>query len=745
MRCSSLQTGMGLALLLAGACAAERRAAERPAAREPTAAERESHARMLTRLARLAEWAEREDPYLGQGPVPALEAELARVPAGTPRAAEVRFLLSQEYLRLGRTEEALALLAAAREVIAALPAAQQPEFASRLAYEQGVAALRLAENRNCVLRHGAESCLFPIREGGLHADREGSEQAIGFLREALAAAPEGSPAHLAARWLLNVAHMTLGTWPDALTPAERIEPEAVASKVPFPRFTEVAGPAGVASSNLSGGAAAEDFDGDGRLDLLVSDWDPRRSVRFFQNQGNGTFADASAAAGLTGIGGGHNLVQADLDDDGWMDAIVVRGTWLGAAGNHPKSLLRNLGGARFVDVTYLAGLAEPSYPTDSVVFADYDLDGDLDVYFGNEDDLRNEAPSQLFRNEGDGTFRDVAAAAGVENGRFCKGASFGDYDNDRYPDLYVSNLGLRNRLYHNQGDGTFKQVGKVATGPMDGANCWFWDYDNDGCLDLYVASYYQSLNYRLAPTVASVLGLPPGTEPAALYKGDGRGGFVDVAAEVGLGAVTLVMGGNFGDLDSDGYLDFYLGTGYPGFDGVVPNVMYLNERGQRFHDVSAAGGFGNLQKGHGVVFADLDQDGDQDVFEQVGGAYPGDAFRNALFANPGHGNHWLAVTLVGQSSVRSAVGARLVAEIREGEATRSVHRHVTTGGSFGCNPLTQHLGLGQATRVERLEVHWPRTGRTQELRDLPVDVHIEIVEDEPGYRTVPRAPSRLGG
>jgi hypothetical protein len=468
-------------------------------------------------------------------------------------------------------------------------------------------------------------------------------------------------------------------------------------------------------------------------------------VRFYRSRGDGTFEDASSAAGLDGVAGGHNIVQADYDGDGWMDALVVRGTWLGEKGNHPNSLLRNLGGARFVDTTYLAGMAEPSYPTDTCIWADYDLDGDLDLFVGNEDDLRNEAPCQLFQNQGAGTFVDVAAAAGVENRRFTKGAAWGDYDLDRFPDLYVSNLGLRNRLYHNQGDGTFKQVGRVATGPMDSANCWFWDYDEDGCLDLFVSSYHQSRAYRLAPTVASFLGLPPGTEPAALYRGDGRGGFVDVAAEAGLGAITLVMGGNFGDLDNDGWLDFYLGTGYPGFDGLVPNVMYRNEGGQRFRDVSAAGGFGSLQKGHGVVFADLDADGDQDVFEQMGGAYPGDAFRNALYANPGFGNHWLRVTLVGRASVRSAMGVRLVAEFTDGESPRKLHRQVTSGGAFGCNPLTQHLGLGRASKVERLLVTWPRTGHTQELRDLPVDVHIEVVEDEPGWRERAETPFRVGG
>jgi hypothetical protein len=714
---------------------------------EPTAAEKTSHERMLARLKDIAARTDTENPFLGSSAIPILEAERASMAKDTSHAAEVHFQLGVNYLRLGRADEAVASMEAARAVIERLKPEERPTFTTDLSFELGVAALRLAENRNCIARHTSESCFFPIRGGGLHVDKEGSEKAVRYFREAFQRAPEKSPGWLSARWLLNVAHMTLGTWPAGLAPGELIEPKTFDSSVGFPRFPDVAEAAGVSGFNLAGGAIAEDFDGDGAMDLLISDWDPRSQARFLENQGDGTFADATVGSGLEGIGGGLYIVQADYDDDGWMDVLIPRGAWWGDQGRHPKSLLRNLGGAHFVDVTYLAGLADPCYPTQIGAFADYDLDGDLDLFVGNESDQRIEAPSQLFRNEGNGTFVDVAPAAGVDNKRFAKGAAWGDYDDDRYPDLYVSNLGTRNRLYHNKRDGTFAQTAGPAgvTGPTDSFACWFWDYDNDGALDLYVTSYYQSLTYRLAPVVASVLGLPPGTEPAALYKGDGRGGFRDVAAEVGLGGVYLPMGSNFGDLDNDGFLDFYLGTGYPGYDGVFPNVMFWNRGGKRFDEVTTAGSFGSLQKGHGVTFADLDQDGDLDVFEEMGGAYPGDGFRNLLFANPGFGNHWMRVTLVGVTSVRCAIGADIVAEFHEGEAVRSVHRQVTSGGSFGANPLIQHLGLGRATKVDRLRITWPTTGRSQEFRDLPVDVHLEITEDEASYRVVPERPSRVGG
>ena len=190
------------------------------------------------------------------------------------------------------------------------------------------------------------------------------------------------------------------------------------------------------------------------------------------------------------------------------------------------------------------------------------------------------------------------------------------------------------------------------------------------------------------------------------------------------------MGSNFGDLDNDGYLDFYLGTGYPAYRSIMPNVMYRNQSGKGFRDVSATGGFSHLQKGHGVVFADLDHDGDQDIFEQMGGALPGDAYGNVLYENPGFDNHWIAIQLVGVRSNRSAIGTRIHVQVIENDVRRSIYKHVNSGGTFGANPLRQTVGLGKASRIVVLEVFWPTTGLTQTFRDVPFDQFIRIVEGE---------------
>jgi hypothetical protein len=695
----------------------------------PSRQELQSHRRMLRVLEANRVQAARNDPYLGNEALERLSLQLQELPTGDDEQPGVQLerwdLLCQigfHQLRLGQNEAAVESYTEACALSPRLAGRLDPAARRQALFDLAVAWMRLGETSNCVAHHTSQSCLLPIGEEGVHVDQEGSRKAIEVLLGLL----EEHPRDLAARWILNIAYMTVGEYPDGVPEAFLVSPSTFESDESFPRFLDVAPQLGLNSMTLAGGVIADDFDRDGVLDLVTSSMDPAVRLEYFRGLGDGTFTERGEEAGFAGVLGGLNIVQADYDDDGWTDVFVPRGAWLQEQGRVPNSLLRNVGDGKFVDVAYLAGLAGNDYPTQVASWSDFDNDGDLDLFVGNENSPQLRAPSQLFENRGDGTFVDVAAEAGVTNDGYSKASSWGDYDADGFPDLFVSNLGNANRLYRNKGDGTFEDMASrlgVAK-PVRSFGAWFWDFDNDGVLDLYVSSYMPVLERY----VAGVLGGDPKTALTSLFRGDGRGGFVDVSERMGLDELTLPMGANFGDVDGDGYLDFYLGTGSPTYEALMPNKMFWNRDGKRFADVTTAGGFGHLQKGHGIAFADLDGDGDQDVFAEMGGAFPGDAFGNALFRNPGFGNHWIALELVGTVANRSAIGARIHCRITENGRTRSIFRDVNSGASFGANPLLQTIGLGHAERVDLLEIRWPGSGRHQVFHNVPVDRRFQVIE-----------------
>jgi hypothetical protein len=195
------------------------------------------------------------------------------------------------------------------------------------------------------------------------------------------------------------------------------------------------------------------------------------------------------------------------------------------------------------------------------------------------------------------------------------------------------------------------------------------------------------------------------------------------------------MGCNFGDFDNDGFLDMYLGTGEPNLSMLVPNRMFKNVGGKRFAEITASSGTGHLQKGHAVACGDWDRDGNIDIFIEMGGAINGDKYHNVLFQNPGQGNHWLTVKLIGQKTNRAGIGARIKA-VTAGENPQTIHRHVSSGSSFGANPLQQTLGLGKATKVAHLEIYWPTSRTTQVFHSIAADQAIEITEFARDYRSL---------
>jgi len=661
----------------------------------------------------------------------------------------LRAMAAIELVNAGRVEDGLEAL----EVLESDARQNEPEYwrqheaSARML--RATAYLRMAEDQNCH-RGSRDACLLPIRGGGIHVQREGSTRAIQVLESLL----NGKPDDLAARWLLNVAHMTLGSYPSGVPEGYRIPPDVFASDYPLPRFDNVAREVGLDVFGMAGGGILEDFDNDGRLDVMTSSQGLEDQMRFFRNDGSGSFVDRTEAAGLRGEVGGLNMVQADYDNDGFVDVLVLRGGWLGAGGRFPLSLIRNDGDGTFSDVTRAAGLLRFA-PTQTATWLDYDGDGRLDLFVGNESGPGDEHPCQLFHNDGDGTFSERAREAGVALVGFVKGVVSGDYDNDGRPDLYVSVMGEANRLYRNdgpRGSGNgdrgwrFTDVAAEAgvTEPRASFPTFFFDYDNDGWLDLFVAGYGRIGGGPPLPhVVADYLGLPTDAERGRLYRNQGDGTFEDVTRAARLYKVVLAMGLNFGDLDNDGWLDFYAGTGTPELTTLVPNRMFRNDGNGAFQDVTTAGHFGHLQKGHGIAFGDVDNDGDQDVFEQMGGAYPADKAASALYENPGSGNRWLRLELQGVRSNRGAVGARLKVALETQTGRRFLYRTVSSGGSFGGSPFREEIGLGRATRVEWVEVTWPATGEVQRIEGLQPERHYRIREGAREATELKRPPFAL--
>ncbi len=590
-----------------------------------------------------------------------------------------------------------------------------------------------------------EACLFPLDGSRYSPELAPRLRAAAQLYEARL---DEAPEDIGSQWLLNLAYMALGEFPHGVPARWRFDPAAFAAEADIGRFRDRAFELGIDVAGHAGGVAMEDFDRDGDLDLMVSSRFLRDSLRYFENL-DGAFVDRTDEAGLTGLLGGLNLIQADYDNDGDDDVFVLRGAW--TSDGQPNSLLRNEGGGRFSDVTEAAGVLSV-HPTQTAAWGDFDNDGWLDLAIGNEAELRARPPrlhaTELFRNNGDGTFTDVAAQAGVAVQGFVKAVAWGDFDNDGRLDLYMSRFEEPNTLFHNRGPGPdgvwrFADVTEPAgvAEPLASLPAWFFDYDNDGWLDIFVSSF----RVRNSEVFRGLLGIADGAETPRIYRNRGDGTFEDVTRAVAMDRVVYTMGSNYGDLDNDGWLDFYLGTGDPDLRTIVPNLMFRSDRGRRYQDISASGGFGHVAKGHAVAFGDIDHDGDQDLYVVLGGAIQADVGRNVLWENPGHGGRWVTLRLEGVEANRSAIGARIRVSVDTPGGPRDIHALAGTGGSFGGSSLQQEIGLGDARAIREVEIRWPGSGRVERLVGLVPDRVYFVREGSGVAQPLDVPPLPLGG
>jgi FG-GAP-like repeat len=564
--------------------------------------------------------------------------------------------------------------------------------------------LRLGENENCRENHSFESCLLPLKGKAVHIKPEGSSQALKYLEVELVARPE----NIGAKWLLNVAHMTLGTYPDKVPAQWLIDPKFFQSEYDIKTFPNVIELLGIESYTSMGTGILDDFIGqDGLKDLFQCSASYNRDVKLYRNLGNGKFEDRTEAAGLKGISGGANCRQADFNNDGHLDIFIMRGGWLNL--KHVNSIIRNNGDGTFTDITFKTGITSIG-ATHSMDFADINRDGLLDFFVANED-----VACELWLNQGHDTFTNVADLD-ILNCGLVKGMVFTDYNDDMWPDIMLSRYSGKNRLLRNDGNFSASESGKwsftdvsVEVGLGDP---WFsfpttsFDADQDGSLDILVGGHlfegpdavcwiYTNEDYFINSLHTSAnpgFGGDSSQKLTHLFLNKG-GKFVEIGAEGGLRRHIMSMAMNYGDLDNDGFLDLYFGTGQPDIRALQPNRMYRNAGGSKFQDVTTSGNFGHLQKGHGIAFADLDNDGDMDVYGQMGGAFYGDFFHDAIYLNPGHDNHFVKFELRGIETNYKAIGSRVYVHTFDAEGNpRVLHHFVSTGGSYGSNPLEGHVG-----------------------------------------------------
>ena len=523
-------------------------------------------------------------------------------------------------------------------------------------------------------------------------------------------------------------------------------------------FDNIAAHAGVTFTNINGASADKylvetmgsggllfDYDSDGWIDLFLVDGgsiadqalNARARHRLFRNLGKGVFSDVTASSGIRHRDYGMGACAGDVDNDGRTDLYITN--------YGPNALYRNAGKGVFTDVTRTAGVGLAGWST-SCAFVDVDVDGDLDLFVTNYLDAATSnnrfcgdaqrrirvychplvypgLPNALYRNDGRGVFANVSAEAGlathIGNGL---GVAVGDYDADGRPDVFVANDGVPNFLFHNEGNARFSEVGLLAGvavardgKPRAGMGTEFADYNGDGRLDLVVTNHE--------------------FETTSLFRNEGGGTFADATIDGGVSAPTLPFVGfgvAFFDADNDADLDLSIVNGHvidntamfrAGSTHAQRKLLFQNTNGRRFTEVGrqSGAGFSRDDVGRTLLTGDIDNDGDVDLVITNNGGAP-EILRNT----GGNAGNAIVIRVAGSAGNRDGLGARVT--VAAGGRTQV--REVKSGSSYlGQNDVRVHIGLGESTRIERVDVRW-LGGRVDTLRDVAANQIITITEGQ---------------
>jgi ASPIC and UnbV/FG-GAP-like repeat len=395
-------------------------------------------------------------------------------------------------------------------------------------------------------------------------------------------------------------------------------------------------------------------------------------------------------------------------------------------------LFHNEGGKHFRDVTASAGLAAPVNAFGSS-WADYDNDGhvDLGVATGIIDPEAGDR-IRLYHNEGNGKFRELGEHAGLTQKARWISLCWGDYDGDGRQDLLATSFDKGPFLFRNLGDGRFEDVSVQAgiRADVEAYTPEFFDFDNNGKLDLFVSTYPKEDSTVRDMIQAKIKGSAPPAQRQLLFRNNGDGTFRNVTEEAGITGWYGGMSSQTGDLDNDGFDEITIGTGNPALDWTEPKPLFHNDGKGHFTDVADSSGLIHFGMLHGTALADYDDSGSLSLFGSFGGFYWGSRETSRLYQNLGSGNLSLEVRLIGTRSNRDAIGAKISALA----GNRRIFRWVNGGNGFGCtNSRIVHLGLGRETQVSRLQIDWP-SGLRQSFENIPSGQRIEIVEGKNNLR-----------
>lgn len=579
---------------------------------------------------------------------------------------QLRIKVAHEKIRAGSYDNA------AIDLTEWLGSATPPDDLATLSPDQrtGWQLLATAELRRAMsaISANAEPLILasPPEDMLEEVDRESLTTAEGIFR----AFAEENDSASESRWLLNLAAIVGNSYPDSVPAALQI-PDLLEKKTElFPEFNRTfLNDMGHATS-LCWTSVTE-----GTPDLIRLGAD---DIRVFEGGGEIELTDS---LGLTDVLGGVHVSTADIDNDGTQEILILRD------GPLPNSLLKRGVDGLFADVTEAVGLLA-FLQSRSAAWADFDQDGQIDLVLAN-----GSAPLTLYRNLGDGTFEDVTWLAGID-GRPATHVEWADLDGDGWSDLIVSPEGSSLEIWRGvpsetPEDWRFADVAiALEIEAIGGGPIWTWDFDNDGALDLGCVS----------------------DEKIKIFRNDGDGfTFTDITGDLDLDLAVGETGtATVGDIDSDGFPDLFLGTGGSTPAALGPNRLFWNRGGDRFREISAAGGFGLLEKSPSAVFADLGDDGDLDLVVGMGSRYESDSIPPVFFDNPGNfGNRFLKVTLNPPTdAARDGIGTRLHVTVRDEDwILNEIHVLVKRSGPV-------FIGLGRAKKIETLAIQWPVPGAT---------------------------------